>query len=128
MHRFRRLGKFGLLPAAVWLLAQMIMTGPPAPAVAATAVFDAVATSAAANAICTLSATPDQDHSGNGTAKISGQCKWCQAFGKVPPPSPPNLSAFLPLLASGTIVHRIAAQRPAGGIRVSFTQSRAPPL
>lgn len=130
MRRLRKLKMFGLLPAAIWLFSSAIMAGllAPAAAVAGVATYETAGQPFAIIVLCTSNGIISQGPANDDGGKSFAACPWCQAFGKAPQPSPPDLLAALPSLAFDIVRPEPEEQLPANSIRISYFQSRAPPL
>lgn len=136
MRGLRNFRTFGLLPAVAWLFVQLTMSGlaPPAGATVPAQsnpnpdllVFNLAA-------ICTQAGISFADNDSpqmpaNGGSGRSGECHWCQSFGKMPPLAVPDATiAYLSVPV--TIRHdKFDDRRPGGRIDYPFFLSRAPPL
>ena len=136
MRGLRNFRTFGLLPAMAWLLVQLTMSGLALPAGAtvpasSTPNPDLLVLNQAA--ICTQTGISFADNGvprlpANGGTGRSGECHWCQSFGKLPPLAVPD-ATIVDLSPPVTIRHGQFDDRlPGGRIGYPFFLSRAPPL
>ena len=133
MKRLRQIRGLAVLPAAVWLLIQLSMTGvAAAPAQPATGDLGWQALGLQQVAICSPDGTIvlDAGPSGPGSGHQTGasHCEWCQAFGSITAPPVPDTAAAV-AFPSTPFKYRLAAIQavPGDGVRTGFL-SRAPPL
>ncbi len=131
MKRLRQIRGLAVVPAVVWLLIQLSMTGVAAAPAHSSAGTDALGWKALGLqqvAICspegavTLDAGPSQ----GGGKTAASHCEWCQSFGSITAPPAPDTAAAA--FHATPFKYRLASARavPATGIRTGFF-SRAPP-
>lgn len=135
MKRLRPIRSLAMVPAAVWLLIQLSMTGLIAMPTAADAgtgpdVLGWKALGLHQVEICSPDGTatfgPNQSESG-GHAGAS-HCEWCQTFGSISAPPHPETTAMA-VFESATLKYRLASVHALvdSRVRTGFS-SRAPPL
>lgn len=132
MKRFRQIRGLALVPAVIWLLIQLAMTGasaaPPA-SVPGSADLGWKALGLSQVEICSPDGTTTLDAGtphGSGKAAAS-HCEWCQSFGSITAPAAPDTAATVAFHAT-PFKYRLASLHalPNTGIRTGFL-SRAPP-
>lgn len=125
-----------MLPAVAWLFVQFTMSGLAFPAGATVPalgdpspdelVFSRATICTQAGILFANNGAPQAPADG-GTGR-SGECHWCQSFGKTPPLAAPD-ATIVRLLVSVTVrLDKIDDRLPGGRIGYPFFLSRAPPL
>lgn len=132
MKRLRQIRGLAVVPAVVWLLIQLSMTGvaaAPAHSPAGTDVLGWKALGLQQVAICSPDGTTtlDAGPSRSGGKAAPSHCEWCQSFGSITAPPVPDTAASAAFHAT-PFKYRLASARavPAAGVRTGFF-SRAPP-
>ncbi|WP_161973986.1 DUF2946 family protein [Hwanghaeella grinnelliae] len=132
MRRLRQIRGLAVVPAVIWLLIQLAMTG----AVAAPPTSDPgtdnlgwKALGLQQVAICSPDGTTtlDADAPQGGGKSAPSHCEWCQSFGSLTAPPLPDMAATAVCHAT-QFKYRLASLRtaPNSGIQTGFL-SRAPP-
>jgi len=136
MKRLRQIRGLAVVPAVIWLLIQLAMTGavaaPTASAPGAVPGPDDLGWKALGLqqvAICSPEGTTTLDTGApqDGGKSAPSHCEWCQSFGSLTAPPMPDTAATAAFHAT-PFKYRLASLRavPNSGIRTGFL-SRAPP-